>query len=498
MDNKVLSLFKPKQVKTVSLFLLATFLLTSTFKSDFYFMIIVMLLVYLIIGFTYSLHLIMKNKKINLSISILLFIGFCSFLFVRVIENQHYKDTNALYWLLGIIEIYSFAFLISSSFVLIIILFRKLTKGKVIFKKDDKIIKEPEQPFLSSLADINQKKADYGDIKKNSEIIEKELDSWGVKAHVKQVNCGPTITQYVVKPLNNKTKFYESEPVFLNLSLALSSQIRIVQSPDDSELIDIEVANKRPEIVSLKTMIKEYLKTGLKYKLPIMLGVDSLGKPRFADLVDLKHILIAGGTGSGKSVFENSLIVSLMLLVPQTEIKFIMVDMKRVELSIYNGSPFILGKVMMEAEEVISNLKLLIKEKERRLNLKKEKKDFPYIIVAIDTFSDLMFPYPGEFEKLIVELTKDTKDSKIHIVACDSRPSLNIFTLPIRKSFPTRLVGNTSSVNDSLVALEMTGAERMLGRGDMLFLQPDKDKPIRIQVPWISEKEVLALVKSLK
>lgn len=248
----------------------------------------------------------------------------------------------------------------------------------------------------------------------------------------------------------------------------------------------------------LVNSLEEYKRQDLNYKLPIMLGVDSSGKFVFADLVNLKHILIAGETGSGKSVFVNSLIISLMLLVPPTDVNFMMIDMKRVELNIYNGSPFILGKVMVEGEDVISNLKLLLKEKERRLNLNEDKLVYPYIVLVVDTFSDLMYAYQSEFENLIIELSRNTEKSKIHIIACDSRSSVEVFTQSIKDSFPTRLVGKTTHVTDSQTVLGMVGAEKLSSQGDMLFLPPHSNKPIHIQTPWVSYEEVKRLLSNHK
>lgn len=251
-------------------------------------------------------------------------------------------------------------------------------------------------------------------------------------------------------------------------------------------------------IIPLNKLIEQYKKSGLSYKLPVILGEDEEGKPQFADLDDLKHILIAGSTGSGKSVFLEAIISTFMNLFSPSELRFILIDMKRVEFSVHNGNPYVLGDCLSESNKVVAALDLLIDEKEKRLNLKKTKVNFPYIVVILDTFSDLMAACPQKFEQQIVNLTKDSKDSKIHIIMCDSRPSIDVFTEPIKNSFPTKIAGNTSSHFDSIWVLGTKGAEKLIGQGDMLFLPPYLKEPVRIQAPWISEEEINTLLKEYK
>ncbi len=255
--------------------------------------------------------------------------------------------------------------------------------------------------------------------------------------------------------------------------------------------------------------IKKYRQLGLDYNLPVCLGIDDKRNEHFADLVDLKHILMAGSTGSGKSIFGHTLIASLLSLVNPNKLKLLLIDMKRVEFPrIYDNLPCLLTKVLFDSNEVFTQLDLLANEKKARLKKilqskadnfeeycqQHPKENLPYIVVIIDTFSDIILFDSLRFEKLIGQLTDSSDKTGIHLVIYDSRPSLDVFTPLIRASFPTRICFNVSRVIDSKITINTSGGEKLLGRGDMLLLREDQKRPIHLQAPFISEKEIKDIV----
>lgn len=250
-------------------------------------------------------------------------------------------------------------------------------------------------------------------------------------------------------------------------------------------------------MINFNKLFKEYKKSNLNYQLPVMLGEDEEEKPQFADLVDLKHILMTGSTGSGKSVFENVIITTFMSLFSSNELRLFLVDMKRVDLVSYKGSPYLLTpNAVVEFDKFYSSLDWLIQEKDRRFKINEASlKQSPYIIAVIDTFSDLIAENSQKFQDYMGKLIDKAAEVKIHIVMSDSRPSTDVYTRLILGLFPTKICFNVTAEQDSKKIIGRGGGEKLKGKGDMLFLPPYLKEPVRIQAPWISEEEIQALVK---
>jgi S-DNA-T family DNA segregation ATPase FtsK/SpoIIIE len=369
-------------------------------------------------------------------------------------------------------------------------------------------------PPLSLLNDVTQKEADRGDVNKNADIIEKTLDSFGIRARVVEVNRGPAITQYALE-ITQGTRLSKITALSNDLALALAAttgQVRIEAPIPGRSLVGIEIPNIRPEIVTLKTMLSSQAFAGNSDPLLVPLGLDVSGQPQAASIEKMPHVLIAGTTGSGKSVILNSWITTFLFRTKPEELRLILVDPKRVELSLYNGIPHLLTEVVVDAQKIISALKWTVKEMEARYkefakvgarNLEGyneiggiEKK--PYIIFIIDELADLMIFAPGEAEDHITRIAQMARATGIHLLLATQRPSVDVITGLMKANIPARVAFNVSSMIDSRVIIDMPGAEKLLGRGDMLYLPPDQAKPKRIQGPFITEKEAANVVKFLK
>jgi S-DNA-T family DNA segregation ATPase FtsK/SpoIIIE len=369
-------------------------------------------------------------------------------------------------------------------------------------------------PPLTLLADVNQKEADRGDVKKNCDVIEKTLDSFGIRARVAEVNYGPAVTQYALE-ITMGTKLSRITALSNDLALALAAttgQIRIEAPIPGRSLVGMEIPNKRPEIVTEKHLLSSPLFTSNNDPLLVPLGLDVSGQPVAASISKMPHVLIAGATGSGKSVLLNAWISSFLFRTRPEELRVILVDPKRVELSLYNGIPHLLTEVIVDAEKIISALKWTVAEMEMRYKIFSkagarniesynniegvEKK--PFILFVIDELADLMVFAPGEAEELITRVAQMSRATGIHLILATQRPSVDVITGLMKANIPTRIAFNVSSMVDSRVIIDMPGAEKLLGRGDMLYLPPDKAKPVRIQGPYVTEKEVINLVKFLK
>jgi len=369
-------------------------------------------------------------------------------------------------------------------------------------------------PPLSLLADVSQKEADRGDTKYNASVIEKTLDSFGIRARVAEVNLGPAVTQYAISIVSG-TKLSRITALSNDLALALAAttgQVRIEAPIPGRSLVGIEIPNLRPEIVTEKRLLSSPVFTENNDPLLVPLGLDVSGQPVAASIAKMPHALIAGATGSGKSVLLNSWICSWLFRTKPEDLRMILVDPKRVELSVYNGIPHLLTEVIVDADKIISALKWTVGEMEARYkafasigarniesyNEMKGVEKKPFIIFIIDELADLMIFAPGESEELITRVAQMARATGIHLVLATQRPSVDVITGLMKANIPTRVAFNVSSMIDSRVIIDMPGAEKLLGRGDMLFLPPDKAKPVRIQGPFITEKEVVNLVKFLK
>ncbi len=369
-------------------------------------------------------------------------------------------------------------------------------------------------PPLTLLHDVAQKEADRGDIKKNADTIEKTLESFGIRARVAEVNYGPTVTQYALE-ITLGTKLSKITGLSNNLALSLAAptgQVRIEAPIPGRSLVGVEIPNIRPEIVTLKTLLGSPLFKQSPDPLLVPLGLDVSGHPQAASIDKMPHVLVAGATGSGKSVLLNSWISTFLFRTKPEELRLILVDPKRVELTLYNGIPHLLTEVIVEADKIIKALKWTVAEMETRYkefakvgvrNLEGfnavsgvEKK--PYILFVIDELADLMIFAPGDAEDLITRIAQMARATGIHLILATQRPSVDVITGLMKANIPTRIAFNVSSLVDSRVIIDMPGAEKLLGRGDMLYLPPDQAKPRRIQGPYIIEKEVNELVKFLR
>lgn len=369
-------------------------------------------------------------------------------------------------------------------------------------------------PPLSLLVDIDQKEADRGDVKKNAQIIEETLDSFGIRAKVEEVNKGPSVTQYAIA-IAKGTKLSKITALANNLALSLAAttgQVRIEAPIPGRSLVGIEIPNIKPEIVTEKKILSSPIFTSSNDPLLVPLGLDVAGNLVADTISRMPHVLIAGATGSGKSVLLNAWISTFLFRTRPDQVRLILVDPKRVELSVYNDVPHLLTPVIVEAEKIISALKWTVSEMENRYkifaqygvrNIESynniagvEKK--PYIVFIIDELADLMIFAPGEAEELITRIAQMARATGIHLVLATQRPSVDVITGLMKANIPTRIAFNVSSMVDSRVIIDMPGAEKLLGRGDMLYLPPDRAKPIRVQGPFISEKEVSNLVEFLK
>ncbi|MCH7640621.1 DNA translocase FtsK [Patescibacteria group bacterium] len=376
---------------------------------------------------------------------------------------------------------------------------------------EDKVWKYPP---LKILSDTEAGKADRGDIKGNAAIVEQTLESFGITARVVEVNLGPAVTQYALEvALGTKLSKITALERDLALSLAApTGTIRIEAPIPGRSLVGIELPNRSPEVVPLKKMLGSDEMKGIKSKLAVSLGLDVSGKPVVADLAAMPHVLIAGQTGSGKSICINSFLGSLLFRAAPSEVKLILVDPKRVELTGYNNIPHLLSPVIVEPEKIISALRWILAEMDRRYKLFSQAgaknidgynemsgfQALPYIVLVVDELADIMLFSPVEVEDAITRIAQMSRATGIHMVLSTQRPSVDIITGLIKANIPCRIAFAVASQVDSRVILDMQGAEKLLGRGDMLYLPPDAARPVRIQGAFVSDKEVKDLVTFLK
>lgn len=371
-----------------------------------------------------------------------------------------------------------------------------------------------EYPSLSLISGSPGQKADRGDMKYNAHTIEKTLESFGISARVVEVNLGPAVTQYAME-IALGTKLSKITALSNDLALALAAptgQIRIEAPIPGRSLVGIEIPNHSLEFVTLRHMLSSDILKKSRDKLLVALGLDVSGNPITANIAKMPHVLIAGTTGSGKSVLINSWITSLLFRTTPHEVRLILVDPKRVELIGYNGIPHLLTPVIVEPDKILSALKWALREMDRRYKLFSEVgvrnidgynelsgfQAIPYIIIFIDELADLMAYAPVEVEDSICRLAQMARATGIHLVVATQRPSVDVITGLIKANIPSRLAFNVSSMIDSRVIIDMPGAEKLLGRGDMLYIPPDQAKPTRIQGTYVAEKDVTQLVQFLK
>lgn len=365
-------------------------------------------------------------------------------------------------------------------------------------------------PPLSILSNPETGKADRGDIKGNAGIIEQTLESFGITARVVEVNLGPAVTQYALEVALG-TKLSKITGLERDLALALAAPtgtIRIEAPIPGRSLVGIELPNREPEFVTIRKMLQSDVMQQNGSKLAVALGLDVGGKPVVTDISKMPHVLIAGQTGSGKSACLNAFLASLLFRASPSEVKLILVDPKRVEMTNYRDIPHLLTPVIVEPEKVLSALRWVQSEMEKRYKLFSQAgarniesynqmsgfQALPYIVVMIDELADIMLASPVEVEDAITRIAQMSRATGIHMVIATQRPSVNVITGLIKANIPTRIAFAVASQVDSRVILDGQGAEKLLGRGDMLYLAPDQAKSRRIQGAWVSDKDISELV----
>mgnify|MGYP001577277447 FL=1 len=378
-----------------------------------------------------------------------------------------------------------------------------------------------------SLLEKDKGKPETGDIKANANIIKRTLQNFGITVEMDEISIGPSVTRYALKPAEG-VKLSRIVTLNNDLSLALAAHpIRIEAPIPGKSLVGIEVPNTAKTTVGLATLLASPEFQESEKPLLISLGKDIAGKAHFANLGKAPHALIAGATGSGKSVTIHALITSLLYRNSPENLKFIMIDPKRVELTMYNKIPHLLTPVITDPKKAILALKWASKEMSRRydvlersgsrdidsyhknilapaiLKWKKENKarsdldTLPYLIIIIDELADIMQSYPRELESAIVRLAQMSRATGIHLVISTQRPSVNVITGLIKANIPSRIALQVASQIDSRTILDQQGAEKLLGAGDMLYLGGEMSKPVRLQSAYITEAEVKKVVRYL-
>lgn len=366
-------------------------------------------------------------------------------------------------------------------------------------------------PSLDILETITSP-VDSGNIKQNANLIQKTLENFGVKVYMSDVNIGPTVTQYTLKP-EEGIKLNKITNLDKDLALALAAHpIRIEAPIPGKSLVGIEVPNKKRALVRLKPILESVAFKNMGSHLKIALGLDVAGQTQATDIEKMPHLLIAGATGSGKSVCINSILLSLLFQNSPENLRFILVDPKRVELTHYDGLPHLLSPVITEPEKTVSALKWVVAEMERRYHLFQEtkkrnvqeynqiysKERLPFILVIIDELADLMAIAASEVEALICRLAQMARATGIHLIVATQRPSVDVITGLIKANITTRIAFSVASQIDSRTILDQAGAEKLLGMGDMLYVSAEISKPKRIQGVYISEKEIKGVANFIK
>ncbi|MCD8506096.1 MAG: DNA translocase FtsK, partial [Alkalibacterium thalassium] len=388
-----------------------------------------------------------------------------------------------------------------------------------IGEEENEAYKLPPVTLLNQIEAIDQSD-EYTIIQKNVKKLEETFESFGVKAKVTKANLGPAVTKYEIQPATG-VKVSKIVGLSDDLALALAAKdIRMEAPIPGKAVIGIEVPNSEVSTVSFRDIIEGQVKNKDKL-LEVPLGRDIAGNVAMADLAKMPHLLVAGATGSGKSVAINGVITSLLLKAKPNELKLMMIDPKMVELNVYNGIPHLLTPVVTNPKKAAVALQKVVQEMERRYELfaasgsrnmegynafvkrKNEENNegllpLPFIVVIVDELADLMMVASNEVEDSIIRLAQMARAAGIHMILATQRPSVDVITGIIKANVPSRIAFAVSSGTDSRTILDSNGAEKLLGRGDMLFQPMGANKANRVQGAFISDEEVEAVVSFVK
>jgi len=365
---------------------------------------------------------------------------------------------------------------------------------------------DPDWKFPSvGLLDAKQDKADAGNVEGNARVIRETFQNFNIDVEMEGANIGPRVTQYTLKPPTG-VKLTKITALENNLALDLAAtSIRMEAPIPGKRAVGIEVPNVKAAIVRLSSILQSHDWTEADDPLTFAIGKDIAGKPVMANLAKMPHLLVAGQTGSGKSVMINDILTSLLYRNSPSDLKLILVDPKTVELTPYNEIPHLLTPVITEPEKCISALKWAVAEMERRYrtlaevkkrniieyNSLKNEEGMPYIVIVIDELADLMMMAARDVEALIVRIAQKARAVGIHLILATQRPSVDVITGLIKANVPARIAFTTASQVDSRTIIDQMGAEKLLGMGDMLFLTSDMPKPKRVQAAFISDDETV-------
>ncbi len=392
-----------------------------------------------------------------------------------------------------------------------------ISKSILEVKKKEEIALPPSR-FRTSKIDIplelledSTSKPTSGDIKIQMQIIEKTLANFGIQVEMGEVSVGPTVTQFTFKPAEG-IKLSQIVTLHNDLALALAAHpIRIEAPIPGKSLVGIEVPNRKVAVVNLKEVLSSSKFKQRKSSLMIALGKDVAGEIWIADLDKMPHLLVAGATGSGKSVCLNSIIVSLLYQNTPEDLKLILIDPKRVEFTVYNNIPHLLTPVITDVKKTINAFKWAITEMDRRFEMLSShgKRDIhaynsetgdkmPYIALIVDELADLMSVAASEVEAAIIRLAQMARAVGIHLILATQRPSVDIITGLIKANITSRIAFSVASVADSRTILDCAGAEKLLGHGDMLYICPEISRPKRLQGAFVSDQEIKRVTDFLR
>ncbi|MCM8792457.1 MAG: DNA translocase FtsK [Candidatus Omnitrophica bacterium] len=381
------------------------------------------------------------------------------------------------------------------------------TKRSVVEESQD--YKFPSLDLLDSPPPLAERQIKE-DLTANARILEETLADFGISAKVTHIERGPVITRYELEPAAG-VKLQKIVSLGDDIALNLKAQsVRIVAPIPGKGRVGVEVPNSQSSFVYLKEVLTSEEFQGSSSKLTLAIGKDITGRPVIADLRDMPHLLIAGTTGSGKTVCVNCLILSILFHASPQEVKFIMIDPKMVELAVFNEIPHLLSPVLTEVKKVKMALNWLVNEMEERYRLfakigvrnidgyNQKQEKLPYIVVIIDELADLMMVAGEHIESAITRLAQLSRAVGIHLILATQRPSVDVITGIIKANFPARISFKVASKVDSRTVLDMNGADMLLGKGDLLFLKPGESRPIRAQGSLVSEKEIERVVEFIR